>query len=157
MLTLGAEVYTDPGPDVSVDCLWCGRQSVQAQTRRETGWLTLFHLVPFFRIRNVFVRCSACGKDMIAKCPLADLSSSNPVTLRHHLIKSQPFVGLVCIWLGVLLCWAPGIGLIPAVIGFFYRNEFGRPLRTLSAVGLLLSVLTTALGVAGLLLSHSES
>lgn len=148
MLSLGAKVYNERGPEVAVDCLWCGRQSVKGQTRRETGWLTLVHLVPVFRIRNVFVRCSSCGKEMLAKCSLADLAHINPVTLQHHLSKSQPFVGRVCIWLGVLLCWAPMVGAIPAVIGFFYRNEFGRAMRTLSWIGLSVSLLTTALLMA---------
>jgi hypothetical protein len=129
---------------------------VKATSRRETGWLTFF-FVPFCRVRNVFVRCSACGKDMIAKCPLADLGSSNPVTLRHLLLKPRPFVGLVCIWLGVLLCWFPIIGLIPSIIGFFYRNKFGRALKTLSWIGLIVSALiTVGLATALLLVPHEQ-
>src|SRR6266850_1064241 len=117
MIALGAKVYNDPGPEVAVDCLWCGRQSVKSQTRQEIGWLTLFHLVPLLRIRNVFVRCSACGKDMIARCSLADVARNSPLTLQHHLVRCQSFVGRVCILLGVLLCLAPMIGVIPAAVG----------------------------------------
>lgn len=157
MITWGAKVYNDAGPEVAVDCLWCGRQSIKAQTRQETGCLTLLHFVPLLRIRNVFVRCSACGKDMIAKCSLADVARSSPITLQHHLIKCQSFVGRVCIILGVLLCWAPMIGVIPAVIGSLYRNQFGRAMRTLSRIGLILSLLTSALGITALLLSRAAS
>jgi hypothetical protein len=154
MIILGSKVYNDTGPEVAIDCLWCGRQSVKAQTRQETGWLTLFHFVPFLRIRNVFVRCSACGKDMIAKCSLADVEHSSPVTLQQQLIKGESFVGRVCILLGALLCWAPMIGLIPAVIGFFFRNQFGPAMKTLSWIGLILSLLTTALVIILLLLTR---
>jgi len=59
MMVLGSKVYNDAGPEVAIDCLWCGRQSVKARTRQQTEWLTLFHFFPLLRIRNVFVRCSA--------------------------------------------------------------------------------------------------
>jgi hypothetical protein len=157
MITLGVKVDSDAGPGVVVNCLWCGRQAVNAQTRQQTEWLTLLHLVPVFRNRNVFVRCSACEKDMIAKCSLADVAYGSPVTLQHHLVKCQSFVGRVCILVGVLLCWAPMIGLIAAGIGFFYRNQFGQAMRTLSRIGLIVSLLTTALGITALLLSHATS
>lgn len=155
MLVLGSKVYVEAGPEVAADCLWCGHQSVRAKVRRETGWLTLFHFVPIFRLRNIFVRCSACGKDMIAKCSLADLVCSNPITLRHYLIKRQSFVGRVCILLGVLLCLAPMIGVLPAVIGFFYRKQFGCPMMALSWIALIISLISTALGLAALLLSRA--
>src|SRR6266478_3178968 len=157
MMALGSKVYNDAGPEVAIDCLWCGRQSVKERTRQQTEWLTLFHFFPILRIRNVFVRCSACGKDMIARCSLAEVEHSNPVTLQHHLIRSESFVGRVCILVGLLLCWAPIVGLIPAIIGFFYRSQFGTAMKTLSRIGLILSLLTTALGITALLLSHAAS
>ncbi len=155
MLGLGGKVYQDAGPEVVINCLWCGAMSVTAQTRRQTEWALLFYLIPIFRVRNVFVRCSACGRDMIAKCSLADVAQSNPVTLQHHLVKGESLVGRVCIVLGVLLCWAPMIGVIPAGIGFFYRKQFGRAMRTLSSIGLVVSLITTALGIILVLMAHA--
>jgi hypothetical protein len=157
MIGWGCKVYSEAGPEVTVDCLWCGRQAVNAKTRRETELLTLFHLVPVFRHRNNYVRCSSCRREMIAKCAWGDVVSSSPATLQHHLVKSQSFVGRVCILLGVLLCWAPMVGAIPAVIGFFYRNQFGRAMKTLSRIGLIVSLLTTVLEVIMLLLSRAAS
>lgn len=157
MIGWGARVFNETGPEVSVDCLWCSRQAVRAETRRETGFVTLFYIVPVFPVRNVFVRCTACRKEMIARCSWADIARSSPVTLQHHLIKSQSFVGLVCILLGLLLCWAPMIGLIPAVIGFVYRSQFGSGMKRLSKIGLICSLLTTVIGVAAMLLSRAAS
>ena len=151
-----ARVHKDAGPAVTVDCLWCGRRSVGAQTRQQTEWLKWLHLIPLLCIRNVFVRCSACGKDMIAKCAFADLGRISPVTLQRHLVKSQSLVGQVCIMLGVLLCWAPIVGMIPALIGFCYRNQFSRALKVASIVGLILSLLTTSLGIVAVVLSHGK-
>jgi hypothetical protein len=59
--------------------------------------------------------------------------------------------------LGVLLCWAPLIGLIPAAIGFFHRDQFGYAMKTLSRIGLILSLLTTSLGITALVLSRAAS
>lgn len=149
---LSGKILEDAGPEVNVlQCLWCGGRSVKAQTWLRTDWLTLLHLIPLFRIRNVYVRCGTCQRDMIAKCSFNELEGMNPVTLHHHLVKSQSFVGLVCIILGVLLCWAPLIGIIPAVIGFCYRNQFGGALRVASWVSLIVSA-TISLAMAVLVI-----
>src|SRR4051794_39299146 len=145
MSELGGKIHTNAGPVVAINCLWCGRQSVRAQSRLQTEWLTLFHLFPLLRMRNVFVRCSGCGKDMIAKCSFAEVATS--VTLQPHLAKPQSLVGRVCIVVGLLLCWAPGIGVIPAAIGFLFRKQFGSAMRTMSWIGLGLSLVITGLGM----------
>lgn len=155
-IALGSKVRMEAGPEVTINCLWCGQISAKAQTRRKTEWLALFHVLPIFRVRNVFVRCSACGKEMIARCSLAEMAHINPVTLQHHLTRSQSLVGRVCIVLGVLLFWAPLVGVIPASIGFFYRNQFGHGLRMLSWSGLILSLLITVFGLVGFLVSHGD-
>ena len=93
---------------------------------------------------------------MIAKCSLGEVANSNLLTLKYLLVKRDSFVGKVCIALAVLLCWAPLIGLIPAVIGFLYRNEFQNWVRKMSLVVLIISILSTLAGIAGLLLSPEE-
>ncbi|MGA9777893.1 MAG: hypothetical protein WBS33_06440 [Verrucomicrobiia bacterium] len=113
----------------------------------------LFHVLPLFPFRTVFVQCDFCHKDMAAKCSLEQLAQSNPMTLKQLLVKRVSFVGRVCIILGALLCWAPLVGLIPATVGFFYRRQYGNPLKKLSIVGLVLSSLSTLLGIAGLIVS----
>jgi hypothetical protein len=152
-----ARVETVVGPEVNVlQCLWCGQRPVRAQTRQETGWLKFLYLIPLLRIRNVYVRCGACRKDMTAKCAFAALSSMSPVTLQHCLVKSRSFVGASCIVLGALLYWAPLIGIIPAIIGFCYRKQFGRAMRVTSTAGLILSLLTTGLGIAAMFLAQPK-
>jgi hypothetical protein len=149
------KIHEEVGPELTVlQCLWCGARSVKAQSRLRTDWLTLLHLIPLFRIRNVYVRCSACNRNMIAKCAFGDLDGMSSVTLHHHLVKSQSFVGLTCIVLGVLLCWAPMIGIIPACIGFCYRKQFSSALRVTSAISLAISVLVSLVLVAAMLLSQ---
>ena len=155
-LFLKTRVKEDRGSDVVINCLWCNRQGVSAHTRQRTEWLKLFHFIPIARFRTVFVKCSACGKDMIAKCSLEEVVNSNPLTLKYLLVKRVSFVGKVCIALAVLLCWAPLIGLIPSVIGFLYRNEFQNWVRKMSLVVLIISILSTLAGIAGLLLSPEE-
>jgi len=93
--------------------------------------------------------------DMIAKCSFEEVTRANPITLSHLLFKRVSFVGKLCIMLGVLLCWAPMIGVIPAVIGFCYRKQFGHALRVARIIGLILSLLTTAFGIVAICYSRT--
>jgi hypothetical protein len=149
---LGTIAKEVPGPELTVDCLWCEQQT-NAHSRKRTEWLMLFHILPLFPFNTVFVRCDFCQKDMIAKCSLEELAQSNPLNLKHLLAKRVSFVGKTCIILGILLCWAPLIGVIPATIGFFYRREYGNWIRKMSICGLVLSSLSTLFGIAGLFVS----
>jgi hypothetical protein len=150
---LGTIAKEVPGPELTVDCLWCGQQT-NAHSRKRTEWLMLFHILPLFPIHTVFVRCDSCHKDIRAKCSLDELERSNPLTLKYLLAKCVSFIGKICIILGVLLCWAPLIGVIPATIGFFYHREYGNWMSKMSICGLVLSSLSTLLGIAGLFVSR---
>lgn len=152
-LFLGTKRADILGSDITIDCLWCGKQGTNAHTRKQVEWLTLFHLLPLFPFRTVFVQCDSCKKDLVAKCSLEELLQCNPVSLNYVLVKRVSFVVRVCIVLGVLLCWAPFIGLIPAIIGFFYGRKYGGWMKTMSIWGLVLSILSTLFGLAGLLVS----
>jgi hypothetical protein len=149
---LGTIAKEVPGPELIIDCLWCG-QRANALSRKRTEWLMLFHILPLFPFKTVFVRCDLCQKDMVAKCSLEELKRDNPLALKCFLAKRISFVGKTCIILGVLLSWAPLIGLIPATIGFFYRREYGNRMRKMSICGLVLSSLSTLFGIAGLFVS----
>lgn len=138
------------GPIVNIDCVCCGRQETKAHSRERTEWLVLFHFVPLFPFQTVFVRCDACQKDMIAECSLEELAQSNPLTLKLLLVERVSFVGKACIILGILLCWAPLVGLIPAIIGFCYRRQYEQRMRKISILGLVLSSSTTLLSIVGL-------
>jgi len=153
MLLLGTKYDETAGPSTTVDCLWCGKQATTATARERSEWLMLAHLVPIFRMRTVFVRCDTCAKDMIAKCSMDEIARGNPMTLREFLVKRVSFVGKVCIVLGLLFCWAPFVGLILNVIGFLNRNAYGAVLKAMSYTGLILSLLSTALGIVGAVLS----
>lgn len=150
---LGTRSKEDPGSELTIDCLWCGRQTT-AQSRKRTEWLMLFHLIPLFPFHTIFVRCDLCHQDMVAKCSLGELTGSNPLAMKYLLVKDVSFVGKICIWLGVLLCWAPLVGLIPAFIGFFYRHQYDVWMRKMSIWGLVLSMLSTLLGIIGAFVSE---
>jgi hypothetical protein len=136
---LGTIANEVPGRDLEVDCLWCG-QHAKAQSRNRTERLTLFHVLPLFPFNTVFVRCESCHKDMVAKCSLEELAQSNPLTLKHLLVKRVSIVGRVCIALGLLLCWAFYIGLIPAIIGYIYGRKYGGRMERIALVGLILNI-----------------
>jgi len=137
---LGTIAKEVPGPDLTVDCLWCGKQGVSAGSRKRTEWLMLFHVLPLFPFCTVFIQCDSCHNDMVAKCSLGELAQSNPLTLKHLLVKRVSFVGKVCIVLGLLLCWAFYVGLIPAIIGFIYGRKYGGRMKRTALVGLILNI-----------------
>jgi hypothetical protein len=148
---LGTKAKDTPGPDVTIDCLWCGRQGTTAHSRKRTEWLTLFHLLPLFPFHTVFVRCDSCQQDMIAKCSLEELTQSNPLTLKHLLVKRVSFVGKVCIVLGLLLCWAPPVGWIPAIIGFIYGRKYGCWMKKWGGCGLILNLFSPLIAMVVIL------
>jgi len=138
---LGTIAKDVAGSELTVDCLWCEQQST-AHSRELTERLTLFHILPLFPLKTVFVRCDSCHKDMVAKCSLEELSQSNPLTLKYLLVKRVSFVGMVCIALGLLLCWAFYVGLIPAIIGYVYGRKYGGRMKRIALVGLILNILS---------------
>ena len=140
-LFLGTKTSNISGPAVTVHCLWCERQT-SVQSWKQTDWLLLFHLVPLFPVRTVFVQCDACHQEMIATCSLEDLARSNPLTLKYHLVERVSFVAKVCIALGWLLCWAFWLGLIPAIIGFVYGRKYGGTMRKLAWWGLMVNIVS---------------
>jgi hypothetical protein len=131
-----------PSSDLIVDCLWCGQQQTNAHVRQRTELLMLFHLIPLFPLRTVFVQCSSCHQDMVANCSLEELAQSNPLTLKYILAKRMSLVGKVCVVLGLLLCWAFWIGLIPAIVGFIYGRRYGGWMKKWGTVGLILNLLS---------------
>jgi len=137
---LGTIAKEVPGPDLVIDCLWCGKHGVSARSRKRTEWLMLFHVLPLFPFHTVFVQCDSCHKDMVAKCALGELAQSNPLTLKHLLVKNVTFVGRVCIVLGFLLCWAFFVGLIPAIIGYAYGRKYGGRMKKIALLGLILNL-----------------
>ncbi len=138
---LGTIAKEIPGPELNVHCLWCGKDA-HAQSRRRTEWLMLFHIVPLFPLRTVFVRCGACQQEMLAKCSLEELDQINPLTSKYHLAKRVSFIGRSCILLGLLFCWAPLVGLLPAIVGFFCGRKYGGRMQKWGSIGLILNLLS---------------
>ena len=138
---LGTKAKEVTGPDLKIECLWCGR-STTAHSRKCTERLTLFHILPLFPFSNVFVRCDSCHKDMIARCSLEELANRNPLTLKFLLVKRVSFIGKACIVLGFLLCWAFFLGLVPAIIGYIYGRKYGGKMKRIALIGLILNLLS---------------
>jgi hypothetical protein len=105
--------------------------------------MMLLHLVPLFRWRNVFVQCQSCRRDFIARCSIQGLQQANPLTLQHNLIKRVSFVAKACAVLGLLLCWAPLIGIIPATIALLMTRRRPGWVANASVVAFVLSALSS--------------
>lgn len=154
---LGTIAKEVPGSDLTIDCPWCGKQGTNAQSRKRTERLTLFHFLPLFPFHTVFVRCDSCQQDMVAKCSLEELPQSNPLTLKHLLVKRVSFVGNACIALGLLFCWTPWCGLIPAIIGYAYGRKYGGRMKRIAFWGLILNLLSPVIFVLLILVMQTLS
>ena len=94
---------------------------------------------------------------MIAKCSLEELSQSNPLTLKHLLVKRVSFVGKSCIVLGLLFCWTPLCGLIPAIIGYLYGRKYGGRMQKIAFWGLILNLVSPVIFVLLVIVVQSLS
>jgi hypothetical protein len=127
---------------LTITCQWC-EHSGSALAWEQTDRMMLLHLVPLFRWRNVFVQCQSCRRDFIARCSIQGLQQANPLTLQHNLIKRVSFVAKACAVLGLLLCWAPLIGIIPATIALLMTRRRPGWVANASVVAFVLSALSS--------------
>lgn len=132
---------------LNIFCQWCGKES-PASAWTQTDRLMLLHLIPLFRWSNVLVQCQSCEREFLAKCSLSELRSVSPLTLQHLLVKRVSFVAKACAVLGLLLCWAPLIGMIPSTIAFIMTRRQPGWVAKVSVIGFFISIVTTVVPLA---------
>ncbi len=151
MLGYGFRSEVSQRVPLTITCQWCGCTG-PALAWSQTDWVLLLHLIPIFRWRNVFVECQTCKRDFLARCSVRELQQANPLTLQHYLVKRVSFVGKVCALLGLFLCWAPLIGIIPATIALLTTRRHPSWVAKVSVVAFILSVLFSLLFLVLLLI-----
>jgi hypothetical protein len=142
-LSFGASIKEIPGPDLTIDCLWCGKNRIVGHTRERTEWLKLFHLIPVFRLRTVFLQCNECGQDMIAKTSLNDLPTCNLLTLKYQLVRPSFLAEKLFLLLGIVLCWFPVVGFPFAAVGYFYGRKLKGKYHVAALIALVVALLST--------------
>ena len=137
------KTQTIAGPTVSINCPLCKAASVPAESFEQIERLELFFVIPLFRLRNTFVRCTACGRQLIATVTTEEIANYSAEALSHYLVGRVSLVGKFLALASVVLCWVPIVGLVLGIVGILVNlRTVGWP-RTLSWIGTGLSALLT--------------
>lgn len=95
-------------------------------------------------VTTTFAKCDACRRIMLAKVPAAELAGLSPEELEHLLAKRVSPVLKVLTILGLVLFWAPFLGLSLAVVALLWSLRTGGWTRTASVIATVLSATMTA-------------
>ncbi len=131
-----------PGPEIEINCPHCRRESVAADTFERHERLGLF-FVPLYNVRNTFVQCSACSRRLLVRVPASELASYEPQQLDRILVKRASFLVKFFALAGLLLFWAPMIGLVLAVVGLLGSARSGGWPKKVSIAATILAALVT--------------
>lgn len=137
-----------PGPTVTVNCPLCNATSVSAESFEQMDHLSLFYVIPLFRLRNTFVRCSACGKQLTANITIDEIADYSADELSYYLAGRVFLISRFLAVASVLLCWVPIVGLVLGICAVVANLRTVGCLRTLSWIGAVLSALVTIALVA---------
>ncbi len=134
-----------PGPTIAIDCPSCRAMGVDADSYEQTERLGFFYIIPFIRIRNTIIQCTACRKSQLLKIGIADIGRYSASELAQYFVGPVSFVAKFLAIASVILFWAPLLGIVVGFIALVmnWRNE-GWP-RVVSWLGVGLSVLVTVL------------
>ena len=142
-----ARTQKTPGPTVTINCPLCRAASAPAESFDQLDHLRLLDLVPLFRVRNTFLRCGACGKQLTAKAGIDQIANLSTDELSRSLAGRVSLISMFLAVASVLLCWMPILNLALAVIAILANLRTRGWPRTVSWIGGGLAVLVSLLFV----------
>ncbi len=133
-----------PGPTVTIDCPACKAKSVNGESVRQVDQLELFYLLPFMKLRNTFVTCHECNKQLICTAPFDELGELSVDDLSQHLVHHVSIINKFLALASVLLCWVPFVGLLLGCISLAVNWRITGWTKKLSYIGIGASAVLTA-------------
>ena len=127
-----------------IDCPACGKDSVPSVWVENQEVLKLFHLIPIYTHRTIFVTCGACRRQLISKISIDDAARMSAKDISLYLTIRESLVGKFLALTSVALFWAPMIGPVLGILGIFMNRRSVAWARTLSWTATVLSLLLTA-------------
>ena len=141
---INSRIQKTPGPTVTINCPACNAKSAPAESMHQVDQLELFYLLPIMKLRNTFVTCHECNKQLICSAPFDELDGLSVDDLSQHLVHHVSIIKKFLALASVLLCWAPFVGLVMGCISLAVNwRTTGWP-KTLSYVGIGANALLTA-------------
>lgn len=149
---LVAKTHKEPGPALTIRCPKCGADGVAAVAYRQVDDLCAFYFLKLFTIRNTFVECSACRAKLRSSVDLDELGEYRHEELDQFLSHDVSFVVKFLALASLVLCIAPVVGAVLALIAVLLTLKSSGWTRTVSRVALVLSTIITSLFVLALLM-----
>jgi len=147
-------VQRSPGPTVTIHCPVCNARDVSAESYEQLEHLRLFYVIPLLKIRNTFVRCSACAAESIAEIGIEEIGSRSADELVCFLAGRVSLVSRFLAIVSILLFWVPLVGLALSVCALLAnRRTIGWP-KAVSIVATVLAAIFTGIGVIALSLNR---
>jgi len=145
----GSTREEQPGPSVGIHCPKCS-EYCEATSLEITEWVKLFIVIPIFRLRNTYLKCTNCGKTSHVKLRLDELPTIAQEDLDAMLAGAQAsFLTSFFAILAVSLCWLPVISLPPALISVLLSWKISGWQKILSYIALALSLTVTIFAISG--------
>ena len=132
---------TTPGPTVSMNCLHCHAMGVSAESFEQLDHVGLFYVLTVFNLRNTFVQCSECKKQLISKVTINEIQNYSSADLSGLLVRRVPLVSTLMAFASIAVCWAPFFGLVIGIIAILANRRVGGWRLRLSWIGMILQVL----------------
>lgn len=137
------KTVTTTGSNITIDCPACGEGQVSAMTSEREESYKVLGLIPIMKLRNTFVVCTKCKKQLTSTLRLDDLEAAKPSDLKKALSVRESFVGQAVAVLSILLCWAPIVGFGLGLLGVVLTWRSSSWPRTLSQVATVIGLLVT--------------
>jgi hypothetical protein len=149
---LVAKSRKEPGPQLVIRCPKCGAEGANAIAYRQVDDLCAFYFLKLFTLRNTYVECSRCRAKLRSSVDLDEFERYRHGELDQFLSHDVSFVVKFLAVASLLLCIAPGVGAILALITVLLTLKSAGWTRTLARVALVISTVITGLVIVAALL-----
>jgi transcription elongation factor Elf1 len=131
------------GTDIHFNCPACGRSNVAAQTFESEELAKVFFVIPVVKLRNTFVKCTACRESFTCLCSSSELKYKSPADLRKLIRYKASGWGWLLSVLALLLCWVPLVNILFAGMTMYViRGTRGLP-KSLTSISLTIGIAIT--------------
>lgn len=137
--------HKEPGPLFIIRCPKCGADGVEGAAYRQVDDLCLFYVLKLFTVRNTFVECLHCRATLHSSVDLDELAQYRHGEWNQFLSHDVSFVVKFLAIASALLCIAPFLGIILALITVLLTLRSSGWTPIVARAALLLSIAITGL------------
>ena len=156
MIHVVTRTTTVEGPRLKLNCPNCEARGIAAGSADVTAKEFLFGVIPVTTNHWATITCGACQRSFRLRNPTSELAAMTPEQLSELAAsRGMAYTGNLikfCILISVVLGIFPFVGLIFALIGLIGTHNRRTKWRIAAWVGLIISLLSSGLGLAAILM-----